>query len=117
MKLEFTKVVIYARDIIKTTEFYTDLFGLVAVNDNGLISLQDEDGNEKILIHQAAKSITPGQAGVKLVFSVEDVEQFKAQARKRGVIFGATHRADGYEYANAKDPDKNNVSISSRKKA
>ncbi len=28
--------------------------------------------------------------------------------------FGATHSADGYSYANVKDPDKNSVSVSSR---
>ena len=28
--------------------------------------------------------------------------------------FGATHHANGYSFANAKDPDKNNVAISSR---
>jgi hypothetical protein len=31
-----------------------------------------------------------------------------------GLKFGATHRADGYSFANAKDPDRNSVSISSR---
>jgi hypothetical protein len=42
------------------------------------------------------------------------VDAFKQQSEPRGLKFGATHRADGYVFANAKDPDKNSVSISSR---
>ena len=55
-----------------------------------------------------------GQVGVKLSFHVADVDAFKAEAAKDGLVFGATHRANGYAFANAKDPDRNSVSISSR---
>jgi hypothetical protein len=51
---------------------------------------------------------------VKLSFHVEDVAAFIELAAKRGLKFGAVHEASGYCFANAKDPDKNSVSISSR---
>jgi predicted enzyme related to lactoylglutathione lyase len=51
---------------------------------------------------------------VKLVFDVEDVEAFCAQARARGLKFGALHKGDEYVFANAKDPSGNSISVSSR---
>jgi hypothetical protein len=67
-----------------------------------------------ILVHQAAKSVKLGQAALKLVFAVEDVDAFKAKSTELGLTFGSTHQANGYVFANAKDPDNNSVSISSR---
>jgi hypothetical protein len=55
-----------------------------------------------------------GQVGVKLVFDVKDVEAFKKCSAELGLMFGSTHLADGYAFANVKDPDGNSVSISSR---
>ena len=66
------------------------------------------------MIHRAAKSVKLGQVGVKLIFDIADVEGFKVESSARGLEFGATHQADGYSFANAKDPDGNSISISSR---
>ena len=55
-----------------------------------------------------------GQVGVKLSFVVRDVGAFKLESEGRGLKLGATHLTNGYSFANAKDPDKNSVSISSR---
>lgn len=109
-------VVIYARDMKKTAAFYSEHFGLQTTGElvEGLIELRAAHGGAAILIHQAAKSVKLGQVGVKLSFHVEDVEAFAAQAAKNGLKFGAIHQANGYQFANAKDPDKNSVSISSR---
>lgn len=78
------------------------------------IILESPGGGASVALHPAARSVKLGQAGVKLVFSVEDVDAFKRQSEQRGLTFGATHRADGYVFANAKDPDKNSIAISSR---
>lgn len=67
------------------------------------------------MVHQAGKGLKAGQASVKLVFDVEDVESFKSHCAKQALVFGATHQADGYSFANAKDPAGNSVSISSRR--
>ncbi len=67
-----------------------------------------------ILLHPLGAGRKVGQTLVKLVFDVEDVEEFCRNSEKRGLKFGAVHRADGYCFANAKDPAQNSISVSSR---
>lgn len=109
-------VIIYARDMKKTADFYSEHFGFKTTGEviEGLIELQATNGGAGILIHQAAKSVKLGQVGVKLSFHVHDVQAFAAAAAERGLKFGVVHEANGYQFANVKDPDKNSVSISSR---
>jgi predicted enzyme related to lactoylglutathione lyase len=116
MQAVFNSVVIYARDMKKTAEFYRRFFGFVTNGEvvDGLIELESGNGGAGILVHQAAKSVKLGQVGVKLSFAVHDVDAFKAHAESLGLKFGSTHIANGYLFANVKDPDKNSVSISSR---
>jgi predicted enzyme related to lactoylglutathione lyase len=116
MSVPLSTLIIYARDMQKTAAFYSQHFGFASSGEvvEGLIELRATNGGAGILIHQAAKSVKLGQVGVKLSFHVQDVGAFVAQAAQRGLKFGAIHQANGYEFANAKDPDKNSVSISSR---
>lgn len=109
-------VLIYARDMSKTAAFYARHFGFVTTGEvfEGLIELTPRAGGVAILIHQAAKSVKLGQVGVKLSFHVPDVAAFVEGAANAGLRFGAIHRANGYSYANTKDPDNNSVSVSSR---
>jgi predicted enzyme related to lactoylglutathione lyase len=109
-------IIIYARDMKKTATFYASHFGFETTGEviEGLIELIPRNGGARILIHQAAKSVKLGQVGVKLSFDVPDVRGFIAEASSNGLEFGSVHVANGYEFANAKDPDKNSVSISSR---
>ncbi|UTM59440.1 VOC family protein [Photobacterium sp. CCB-ST2H9] len=114
MKVSLSSVIIYAKDVEKTADFYTKHFDLIASREDRLISLKTSEGKEVILIHQAGSAVKLGQACIKLVFSVSDVEAFKQKALENGLKFGATHQGNGYLFANVKDPDKNNVCISSR---
>jgi predicted enzyme related to lactoylglutathione lyase len=109
-------IILYARDMQRSADFYAKHFGFESTGTvvEGLIELAAPQGGARILIHQAAKTVKLGQVGVKLSFDVRDVEAFKAAAARRGLVFGATHQANGYAFANAKDPDKNSISISSR---
>jgi catechol 2,3-dioxygenase-like lactoylglutathione lyase family enzyme len=109
-------IIVYARDMQKTAAFYARHFGFETSGEvvEGLIELKPAHGGAGILIHQAAKAVKLGQAGVKLTFSVPDVAAFTTQAREQGLEFGAVHEANGYQFANAKDPDQNPVSVSSR---
>jgi predicted enzyme related to lactoylglutathione lyase len=109
-------IMIYAKNVQKSAEFYRKFFGFVSTGEvvEGLIELSSPAGGAHILIHQAAKSVKLGQVGVKLVFAVADIEGFKSRSAELGLVFGSTHLANGYSFANAKDPDKNSVSISSR---
>lgn len=109
-------ILIYARDMHRSAEFYRKYFGFRTSGniEEGLINLYAADGGANIAIHQAAKGVKLGQVGVKLVFSVQDIEGFKKKSAALGLEFGASHQANGYSFANAKDPDKNSVCISSR---
>jgi len=100
----------------KTAAFYSKHFGFKTTGEilDGLIELLAPNGGAGILIHQAAKSVKLGQVGVKLSFHVPDVAAFVAESAKSGLIFGTVHQANGYSFANTKDPDKNSVSVSSR---
>ena len=48
---------------------------------------------------------------MKLTFDVPDVTEFCATSY---IPFGKIHKADGYQFANTKDPSGNSVSVSSR---
>ncbi|MBP0598113.1 VOC family protein [Herbaspirillum sp. LeCh32-8] len=109
-------ILLYARDPAASADFYRRHFGFETSGEmvEGLIELNSPQSGAQLLIHQAAKSVRQGQAVVKLMFSVPDVEAFKAQCAQQGLAFGSTHQANGYCFANAKDPDGNSVAISSR---
>ena len=109
-------ILIYARDMERSANFYCKHFGFESTGkvSEGLIELRPVGGGAGIVIHQAAKSVKLGQVGVKLTFHVEDIGAFAERAAKGGLKFGAIHEANGYSFANAKDPDKNSVCISSR---
>ena len=117
MAIELSTVILYARDMRRTARFYSELFGFSTNGEtsDGLIALVPPGHGAEILVHQAAKSLKLGSAAIKLSFSVPDVEQFVEAAKSVGVSFGAIHQANGYVFSNAKDPDGNSVSISSRR--
>ena len=97
-------------------DFYEQHFGFAvrrSENDR-LIELVHSTHSVNLLLHPSGKGRKEGQACAKLVFDVEDVPAFCRRARSNGLEFGPIHKADGYEFANAKDPSKNSISVSSR---
>ncbi len=115
MSAPLNTIILYAKDPKKSADFYRRFFGFATSGEivEGLVELKSQSGIS-LLIHQAAKGVTLGQVGVKLMFDVEDIDAFKAVSAAYGLEFGPTHQANGYSFANAKDPDKNSISISSR---
>lgn len=79
-----------------------------------IVELRPQGAGARLLLHPAAKSQKAGQALVKLVFDVAEVEAFCAAARVKGLVFGPIHQAEGYVFSNAKDPSGNSVQVSSR---
>ena len=71
-------------------------------------------GAANIMLDPAGKSQKLGQTAAKLVFDVGNVQAFVAVASANGLDFGTLHSGDGYCFANAKDPDGNSISVSSR---
>lgn len=114
--MPINRIVLYARDVEETIRFYEKHFGFEASREAGdrIIELISRDGGANLMIHPAAKGQRSGQSIVKLVFDVADVEAFCSHCAKDGLEFGTIHQADGYVFANAKDPCKNSISVSSR---
>jgi predicted enzyme related to lactoylglutathione lyase len=110
------RIVLYAQDVEETVRFYETYFAFEASREAGdrIIELVSTDGGANLMIHQAAKGQRMGQSTMKLVFDVPDVEAFCSTCAKSGLEFGTIHQADGYVFANAKDPCKNSISVSSR---
>ena len=116
MTLALSRLVLYARDVEATVAFYEKHFGFQALRLPGdrIIELVAHNSGANIMVHAAAKGIRAGQVAVKLVFDVEDVTAFCQNSARKGLVFGTEHQADGYSYANAKDPCGNNIQVSSR---
>ncbi len=100
------RVVIYTKKIDEMAAFYCQHFGFETrcLEGDRIVELRPKDGGVALLLHPAATGQKEGQSLVKLVFDVRDVAGFCAQAKERGLIFGALHQGDGYVFANAKDP-------------
>ncbi|NVO57268.1 VOC family protein [Rhodobacteraceae bacterium B1Z28] len=111
-----TRLILYTKRIDEMVRFYETHFGYTAhrIEGDRIIELKPCSGGVHLLLHPAGKAAREGQAVVKLVFDVPDVPAFCAQALKQGLVFGAIHKADGYQFANAKDPSRNSISVSSR---
>lgn len=116
MEALLNRIVIYAKKVDRMAKFYETHLGFarLAQQDANSIELTQKSGGFSLLIHSAGKGVKIGQATVKLVFSVKDVEKFCAKSLQAGLRFGAVHQSDGYKFANAKDPEKNSIQISSR---
>lgn len=110
------RIMLYVRDVQATCVFYERHFGFVSEKhaDDRVTELGSANGGAILMVHPAGKAVKTGQVTVKLVFDTRDVEGFKEKCMAQGLKFGATHNADGYSFANAKDPDGNVISISSR---
>lgn len=112
----FNRLIIYASNVEATARFYERFFGFKANREPGdrIVELVSPNGGGIIMLHPAARGQRRGQSIVKLVFDIEDVEAFCLQCARDGLTFGPIHIAEGYEFANAKDPCENSISISSR---
>jgi predicted enzyme related to lactoylglutathione lyase len=109
------RVILYVKDIPKVAAFYDRFFGMQSLTGPtvGWQELASPSGGCTIALHQAAKSQKSG-AAVKIVFAVKDVEAFVQECARKGLHFGKLHRPKGFEFANAKDPAGNSISVSSR---
>lgn len=116
MQTTLGNILIYTKRVDAVAQFYCTHFGFDELRLKGdrIVELVPQNGGAHIMLHPMNKGRKEGQTLVKIGFSVQDVEAFCEQAMVRGLKFGPIHRADGYIYANAKDPAKNSIAISSR---
>lgn len=116
MRTSVSQIVLYTKRIDDLIAFYQLHFGFEPKIREGdqIVELRHSSHGFRILLHPMGDKGIEGQNSVKLVFDVPDVELFCAFARQNGLNFGTVHEADGYSFANAKDPSKNSISVSSR---
>ena len=114
--MPINRIILYAHDVEATVRFYEKHFGFQASREAGdrIVELIPQDGGTNLMVHPTAKGARKGQSLIKLVFDVRDLEAFSRGCAQEGLVFGAIHQADGYQFANAKDPSGNPISISSR---
>ena len=110
------RLIIYTKKIDEMVAFYCRHFGYVESRIEGdrIVQLTPSGTALPLLLHQAGNGQKVGQVLVKLVFDVADVAAFCAHAAENDLKFGPQHNADGYTFANAKDPSGNPISVSSR---
>ncbi|WP_204318666.1 VOC family protein [Pseudooceanicola aestuarii] len=110
------RIIIYTRKIPEMAAFYARHFAYTVTGTEGdrIVELTPTRGGAALLLHPASARQKEGQALVKLVFDVADVPAFCAACHDNGLRFGALHQADGYVFANARDPAGNSVQVSSR---
>lgn len=116
MSVHLGRIIIYTKKLEEVAAFYCKHFEFEVLRLEGdrIVELVSQGGGANILLHPMSDGRKDGQTLVKLVFDVEDVEGFCLSSKDRGLQFGSIHHADGYCFANAKDPANNSVSISSR---
>jgi hypothetical protein len=110
------RLILYTGRIDEMADFYCRFFDFSVHRSESdrIVELSPKNAGMTILLHPLASSQKEGQVLVKLVFDVEDVAAFCASAKSKGLAFGKVHEADGYSFANAKDPARNSISVSSR---
>ena len=108
-----SRILLYVRDIEMVRDFYVNLFGFRAHQETGdrIVELIPKGAGAHIMLHPAAKGQKQGQAQAKLVFQCDDVAAFCAA---HADIFGKIHQADGYQFANGKDPAGNSIQVTTR---
>ena len=116
MSVQLGRIIIYTKRPEELAAFYCQHFDfdMLQLDGDRVVELMSRGSGANILLHPVSNGRKEGQTLVKLVFDVEDVEGFCRQSKEHGLVFGSIHSADGYSFANTKDPAKNSVSISSR---
>ncbi len=111
-----SRIILYVKDIPAVCAFYQRFFALTPILESaadGWLELASPSGGCTIALHQAAKSQKSG-AAMKIVFAVADVPAFVRAKKRQGLKFGVIHDTGVFQFANAKDPAGNSISVSSR---
>ncbi|MFS4580481.1 VOC family protein [Phaeobacter sp. C3_T13_0] len=116
MTARLGRLLIYTKKLDEMIAFYSVHFGYRPhrKDNDRIVELSPTGLGLPLLLHPASKGQKEGQVLVKLVFDVRDVDAFCTAAKVNGLVFGPIHHADGYSFANAKDPSNNAISVSSR---
>ena len=115
MTAPISRIILFVRDIPAVASFYQRHFGLKPIDsaEDGWLELSA--GGCNLALHRATTtSRERGRSPAKIVFAVADVHGAKAAFAKDGLKFGKVHEVNGFDFANATDPEGNPIQISSR---
>jgi hypothetical protein len=113
MKLELTRVILFAKDVAALSAFYRDILGLPLLPGASDEWVELDAGACRIAIH-AGGDAPATRRGPKLVFGVRDVAAVRETLIARGapmgkvVVFGEISLCDG------KDPEGHAFQLSNR---
>lgn len=111
-----SSLILYTSQMDEMAHFYANFFGysVHAFEGDRIVELRPPGSGATLLLHPMGKGRKQGQVLVKLAFATDDVTGFCAICAEKGLVFGPLHTADGYVFANAKDPSGNSVTVSGR---
>jgi catechol 2,3-dioxygenase-like lactoylglutathione lyase family enzyme len=117
--LDFNHAMIYAKDVARSTAFYSGLLGLKLIDEfrhEGqpvYARLAARAGNGTIAIHQLSPGAPNASEGVRLYFEVEALDDVCAKLKAKGVYFTQLPRQMpwGWKHAYLDDPDNHEVSL------
>jgi catechol 2,3-dioxygenase-like lactoylglutathione lyase family enzyme len=115
MTAQISRIILFVRDVPGVAAFYQRHFGLQPIDsdEDGWLELAAVGCN--LALHRATTtSRERGRSSAKIVFAVSNVHIAKEDLAKGGLKFGKVHEANGFAFANARDPEGNPIQISSR---
>jgi catechol 2,3-dioxygenase-like lactoylglutathione lyase family enzyme len=114
--IEFNHALIYVSDLKRALNFYRDLLGFQAIEEEvGYARLRSGKGTSTLGLHVFTKEVSsiPSQEGVRLYFEVENLDEHCKELASKGVKFEKLPEDMpwGWRHAYLKDPDGHPISL------
>jgi predicted enzyme related to lactoylglutathione lyase len=109
------RVIIFARNVSATADFYRRVFGLtIKGNSTDSEFIELDAGTCSIGVHKG-KPPTSKRGIPKIVFECENVEATRNELVKRGANFGRVRVFDDLHICDGEDPEGNVLQLSNRR--
>jgi len=114
MKLQISRIIIFAKDMERMAVFYGDSLGLPRAGGSVAEGYLEFDAGEiRIALHRGGSGETHRRPP-KIVFHADEVAAAKELLAARGVKLGKVKLADGLHLCDGKDPEGNAFQLSNR---
>lgn len=118
-KLTFNHAMIYARDVARTSRFYSDMLGLKLIEEfrfEGKVvyaRFRAPGGEGTIALHLANEGAPVASEGVRLYFEIRELDEFCRKLQQKGVYISKMPRMMpwGWRHAYLDDPDGHELSL------
>jgi len=118
-KLTFNHAMIYARDVARTSRFYSGMLGLKLIEEFRFegkpvyARLRAPGGDGTIALHLANEGAPVASEGVRLYFEIRELDDFCKKLQQKGVYITQMPRMMpwGWRHAYLDDPDGHELSL------